>query len=80
MKKIIDFLNSERGSIVVSAILGLGLATLFRQSCGGNCIVMRAPDLDQLRNNIYEIDGTCYKYTPRAVKCSDGKGAAPAKQ
>lgn len=70
MQRLIDFMNSSRGSIVISAILGLGLATLFRQTCRGDCVVVRAPDLDKLRNYIYEIDGTCYKYTARAVKCS----------
>lgn len=72
MKKILAFLNSDRGSVVVSVILGLGMASLFRKTCGRNCIVVRAPDLDQLRKHIYEIDGTCYKYTPRAVQCSQG--------
>lgn len=71
MKKLLDLLNSERGSMVASMILGLGMATLFRKTCGsGNCILVRAPDVDALRHHIYELDGVCYKYTPRAVTCS----------
>lgn len=78
MQKLIDFMNSKKGSIIASIILGLGLATLFRQTCGQNCIVVKAPDLDELRKNMYEIDGTCYKYTPKAASCDSG--SAPAKK
>ena len=73
MNRLLDLLNSDRGSIVVSVILGLGLASLFRQTCKRNCVVIKAPDLAQLRRNVYEIDGTCYKYTPRAVACETPK-------
>ena len=67
--QIVDFLHSDRGSIVVSAIMGFGLATLFRQTCKRDCIVVKAPDLEQLRRHAYEIDGACYRYTPRSVPC-----------
>ena len=39
IKRII---NSERGKIVFSILLGLGLATLFRQSCNSNkCLIFK---------------------------------------
>ena len=69
MHKLIDFIHSERGSVVVSVLMGVGLATLFRQTCKRNCVVVRAPSLDELRNHVYDMDGTCYQYTPRAVPC-----------
>jgi hypothetical protein len=69
MKRLLELMNTAYGSIVVSAIVGFGAAILFRRTCGDRCIVMKAPDLAALRKYIYEIDGTCYRYTPHAVAC-----------
>lgn len=69
MQKLLDFMHSDRGAILASVIMGLGLATLFRQTCRRDCVVVRAPSLDELRRYAYEMDGTCYRYTPRAVPC-----------
>ena len=69
MQKLIDLMHSDRGSILVSVLLGLGLATMFRQTCKRDCVVIRAPDLAELRRYTYDMDGTCYRYTPRAVPC-----------
>ena len=80
MKKLLEVLNSDRGSMVVSALLGLGLATMFRQTCkGASCIVVQAPDVEQLRNHIYEIDGSCYRYMPVASKC-DATAKTPSQK
>ena len=75
MQRLIDIMNSTAGSIVTSAVIGFGLATLFQQSCVGHCIVIDAPDISELRRNVYDYDGTCYKYTPRAVKCGHDENA-----
>ena len=70
MIKLLGFLNTRTGSIIASALMGAGLATLFRQTCGEHCVIIRAPDTEELRNNLYMIDGVCYKYTPRSVVCA----------
>lgn len=68
IKRII---NSERGKIVFSILLGLGLATLFRQSCNSNkCLVFKAPPLDQIKNKIFNYNNKCYKFTERSVSCN----------
>ncbi len=37
-------LNSSYSSVIISAIIGFGLATLFRENCkNGNCHVFKAP-------------------------------------
>ena len=70
MIKVVQFLNSDEGVLFTSIVLGLGLATMFRLSCNGaKCVEIRAPDLSTLRRNVYEMDGTCYKYTPAATRC-----------
>lgn len=69
-KSIRDAMNTKTGGIVISAILGFGFATLFRQTCGERCAIVKAPSVDQMKRYIYDLDGTCYKYTPRVVACT----------
>jgi hypothetical protein len=71
LPSIKQFLDSEYGSILISVIVGLGLATLFRKACKGyGCHVIRGPPLSELRKNVYLQDGRCWKYTPEAADCA----------
>jgi len=68
------FVHSETGKCLMSVILGLGLATLFRATCKGtNCVVYHAPPMDEIDNKIYKYDNKCYKYTQSPVKCDPSK-------
>lgn len=63
-------LNSEAGSILVSIIIGLGLASFFKKVCkDGRCIVIKGPDVNEIQKNVYKIDNECYTYTPTATQC-----------
>ena len=65
------FVHTERGKIIMSIILGLGLATLFRKVCKDNdCLAFHAPPLDEFKDKIYKNNGKCIKYVPVATKCS----------
>jgi hypothetical protein len=65
------FLHTESGKIVMSILLGLGLASLFRTVCKeNNCLVFHAPPLDEFKDKIYKTNGKCVKYIPIATKCS----------
>ena len=67
---ISKFINSDEGSKFVSIIWGIGLATLFRHACvGRNCIIIRGPDPNDLKNNNYKFNKKCYKYDAYAVSC-----------
>jgi hypothetical protein len=64
------FLDSDAGSILISVVVGLGLATMFRKACSGyGCYVVKGPPLDELRKNVYLQDGRCYKYNAEAADC-----------
>jgi len=66
------FLHSQTGKILMSIILGLGLATFFRSICKGKeCIVSYAPPLDEIDDKTYKFDNKCYKFDKNAVKCND---------
>lgn len=67
---ITKLLETHIGSIILSIILGLGLAALFRQACkGDNCHIINGPDLNDVQKYYYKIDDNCYKYTPYATEC-----------
>lgn len=67
---ITKFLNSKTGQIIISIILGLGLASLFKKVCQDNqCIVIKGPPMDEVNKYVYKIDDECFKYSPHSTKC-----------
>jgi len=66
------FVHTKTGKIIMSMLLGFGLASLFRKMCKGkNCNVYHAPPLDTFKDKIYKNEtGKCVKYTPVASKCN----------
>lgn len=67
---ITDLLESKAGQIIISIILGLGLATIFRKACKDNsCVVVKGPSLKDVEKYYYKLEEDCYKYTPYATKC-----------
>lgn len=63
-------LNSEAGKYIISILLGIGLATLFRKACNGrNCLVFKAPSPDDIKDKIYEFDNACYTFQENNIKC-----------
>lgn len=70
MIKLNRFLDSKEGIIIISLILGFGLATLFKKVClGPSCIVFEAPPSDELTNKVIKYNYKCYKNYPEHVKC-----------
>ena len=68
------FLHTTTGRIILSIILGFGLASLFRQVCKGkNCYVFKAPSLEETKNQTFKYDGKCYSYNQKQVKCDKTK-------
>ena len=64
------FVHTATGKIIMSVLLGFGLASLFRTVCkGNNCQIFHAPPLEDLKDKIYKINNKCVKYKPVATKC-----------
>ena len=62
-------LNTEVGQRIVSIILGLGLASMFRKVCSNNnCLVIKGPKIVDM-DKYYKIDKKCYKYNPYPINC-----------
>jgi hypothetical protein len=65
------FVHTETGKIMMSILLGFGLASLFRVVCKDkNCLIFHAPPLDQIKDKIYKSNGKCVKYNAIATKCN----------
>jgi hypothetical protein len=66
------FVHTETGKILMSVLLGFGLASLFRKICKDrDCMIFHAPSLDDFKDKIYRNNsGKCVKYKPVASKCN----------
>lgn len=70
MSKLKKLLYSETGRTIISILLGLGLASIFRFSCkNNNCIIFKAPPIKKIRGKIFKFDNKCYKFNEVAGKC-----------
>ena len=72
MFNIVKFLKSKLGMKLLSIILGLGLASLFKMSCDNrSCIVFKAANMKE--KNIIKYGDKCYKVTDKIEKCEKKK-------
>lgn len=68
------FVNSKTGKVLMSVLLGFGLATFFRAVCeGNNCKIIRAPPIEELDDQIYKFNNKCYKMIKNPLKCTNNK-------
>ena len=67
-------LHGKYSKYVISAILGIGLATLFRKACNSrNCLVFKAPSIDKINNQIFKYNNKCYTFKNNAQSCDKNK-------
>ena len=65
---------SEVGKYVMSILLGLGLATLFRKVCNDrSCLVFHAPHINKIKGQVFDFDGKCYTFEEKAERCNVNK-------
>jgi len=69
--KLKRLIHSSLGRYVISILLGVGLASLFRKACKSrNCMVFKGPAISKLKDNIYNYNGKCYQFKENAAKCN----------
>ena len=72
--QLTKFVKSNTGKYMMSIILGIGIATFFRSICKGkNCIIYKAPPLEEIENKVYKFDNKCYKFEKTNKKCDSNK-------
>ena len=70
MFNINRLLNSEMGRFFISLLLGLGLATMFRQVCAdGKCLEFNGPVIQDIDGKTFQFGELCYQYDLKPSKC-----------
>ena len=71
MNKLKKLLYSKYSKYLISIILGLGIATIFSRGCQGkSCVIMRAPNSNQVEKHIWGIGDNCYKFRAKVEECN----------
>jgi hypothetical protein len=56
---------------LVSFLLGLGLAAMFRPIChGADCLVINGPPVKDVVNKVYQMGEKCVEFTTEVIPCS----------
>jgi hypothetical protein len=67
-------LNTPLGKILISILLGIGLATMFRKVCKDkNCIIFNGPVITDFQDKIFKHGESCYKYSVISDTCDKQK-------
>ena len=65
------FFRSETGVKLLSIMLGLGVAGLFKMSCDSrSCLVFKGPEFTE-ENKTVKVNKDCYKVTENIINCDD---------
>jgi hypothetical protein len=72
IKSLLKTIHTTNGQYIISFILGIGFASLFRKVCKErNCIVFKAPDFDEVTKNVYTYGNKCYSFNKNSVPCGN---------
>jgi hypothetical protein len=64
------WLDNKNVSMLVSCVLGFGLAAIFRPVCKGpDCVILRGPPISQIRGSVYQFGSKCHEFMPKVVEC-----------
>ena len=67
------FVHTKTGQTIMSIILGLGLASLFRKVCKNyDCIQLYAAPINKIEGKIFQMGDKCVKYKYNQAKCENG--------
>ena len=73
-----QIIHSTQGKYILSVLLGLGLATLFRKACSSqNCLVFKAPSIENIKGKIFSYNDKCYNYKEQNSTCKEPSDTGP---
>lgn len=74
MNRISKLIQSYTGKTIISILLGLGLATLFRKACKDRqCMVFYAAPIEKVHDKVYKFNDKCYNFKSATVSCDLSK-------
>ena len=70
--KLLEFMKTEKGKIITSIILALGIASLLRLSFkNANMVIINGPPVEQTEGKIFSFDNKCYSYKTISTSCKN---------
>jgi hypothetical protein len=67
-----EFLKSKTFHIIGSFIVGFGIVAVFRTQCKEkDCIIQKAPPVDEVTKSTYQIGKKCYQFKTESSACKD---------
>ena len=77
MTYMMGVVQTRGGGILISALLGLGLATVFRRACvGGTCYVVHGPSVEHVTGHVWRVDDRCFVYVQEPAECDGSESNA----
>lgn len=74
MASIMNVMSIPTIATLISFILGLGLAAIFRPICKGpDCLILRGPPVQDIRGSVYQFGSRCVEFNTRTVECPADK-------
>jgi hypothetical protein len=65
-----EFLKTKEFSTVFSFVIGLGLMALLRPICHGkDCMIQKAPSVEEVNKTTYQLGSKCYQFRSESVEC-----------
>ena len=72
--EIKKLLSNDAGKVLVSILLGLGLASLFNKVCQGkDCLEFQSPEIDNIKEKKYKYGKKCFQYELESTECDNNK-------
>lgn len=70
-----EYIKSDTGRYIISVLLGLGVASLFRKICtdDSNCLVYRGSSVEDIEGKSFPFNDKCYTYSMHPVSCDKNK-------
>lgn len=71
MKMIKEYIYKNEISLLISFLIGFGLATMFRQVCNDDrCRVVKGPKPEEVEGKTFQTADGCFQYKQYPVKCN----------
>ncbi len=65
-----EVLKTDKFAVAFSAIIGFALVVLAIPACkGDNCIIRKAPSIQEMKESTFRIGSKCYQFRPKNVDC-----------
>ena len=74
IQNILKSIHTKFGRYLVSVILGIGLASIFRKSCDNkDCLDFKGPHHLDIIQKIYKHNNECYSFEQASISCDKKK-------